>query len=147
MAAVRNITRQQPTKNMRPHLIMVLRSGTSGVGYREGCYASFWRQLRGNILEKIKKYVEFTIDFFLCQLTYLTKNLRQRPRPTHHEDGTARILALCNSHAAGSGERLHHGCEGFGCSTSFFSSTSTILTYKIARYCRIVSFLRCQVQK
>jgi hypothetical protein len=70
-------------------------------------------QLRGNALSLL-------IIFFLRQFTYLTKNLQQRPRPAHHEDGTARISALHNSHAAGSSKRLHHGCEGFGCSTSFF---------------------------
>jgi hypothetical protein len=132
---------------MRLHLIMVLMSGTSAVGHREGCYASFWWRLSGNILEKIYNMLSLLINFFLRQYTYLTKKKTQRPWPTHHEDGTARILALCNSHAAGSGERLHHGCEGFGCSTSLFSSNSTIPTYKIAWYCRTMSFLRCQVQK
>jgi hypothetical protein len=29
-----------------------------------GCYALIWQQLRGNILEKMKYYVEFTNSFF-----------------------------------------------------------------------------------
>ncbi len=147
MAAVQNITKHQPTKNMCPHSIMVLRSGTSGVGCREGCYASFWRQLRGNILEKNKIICwVYKLLFFLRQFTYLTKNLWQRPRPTHHENGTPRILALNNSHAAGSGKWLHHGCEGFRRLTSFFFKYYHFHV-QIEWYHRIVSFLRCQVQK
>jgi hypothetical protein len=34
--------------------MMVQRSDANGVGLRGGCDASFWRQLRGNILEEIK---------------------------------------------------------------------------------------------
>ncbi len=36
MAAVQNITPQQPTKNMRPHSMMVRRSSANGVGLRGG---------------------------------------------------------------------------------------------------------------
>jgi hypothetical protein len=45
---------------MRQRSMMVQRSGANEVGLREECYALFWQQLQGNILEKIKKYVEFT---------------------------------------------------------------------------------------
>ncbi len=140
-AAVQNITTHQPTKNMRLRLIMVLRSGTIRVGHREGCYASFWQQLRGNILERIKKYIEFNNKFFSLPVYIFNRKLSTAPsanpsRRWYHEDIGSFATAMPLDPANGSTMVV----RVLDVRRVFFSSNSTIPTYKIARYHRIVSF-------